>query len=153
MAASIDNGSISPIQYKYINITSTMKTAAQAGQSSWDSTSAPGYFGQSTTSVDPEIPIYDGNYSGGWWAQVAWSCSGDGTYSGNEVSHMKFDISDMNGLSASEKKLVAAHEFGHAYGLGHTYSGCRVMRQGQHKFTCGISGPASNDVAGVDALY
>lgn len=89
-------------------------------------------------------------YDGGSWAHTIYKCSG-GLYSYSEVT-IEFDTVDMGQLSAYERKIVAEHELGHAYGLGHTTTGCHVMTQGSYKFTCG-SMPSSNDVDGVRARY
>jgi hypothetical protein len=59
----------------------------------------------------------------------------------------------MAGLTAYQKKVVAEHEIGHAYGLGEApQSGCRVMRPGTFKFTCGTM-PATDDINGANAIY
>jgi len=145
-----DNNSINPISYRFFSVNSAYETAFTSAQAAWDGTSAPGYFSEQSWSWDPEINVTDGTYSGTWWAYASWSCS-SGFYSGNEVN-IKFDTSDMSGLSATEKKIVAEHELGHAYGLGHVTSGCHVMRTGSYKFTCGTM-PSSNDVAGVQYIY
>lgn len=145
-----DNNSITPISYRFYSVNSAFETAFTSAQAAWDGTSAPGYFSEQSWSWDPEINVTDGTYSGTWWAQASWGCS-SGLYSGNEVN-IKFDTSDMSGLSATEKKIVAMHELGHAYGLGHVTSGCHVMRQGTYKFTCGTM-PSSDDVSGVHSIY
>lgn len=145
-----DNNSINPISYRFFSVNAAYEAAFTGAQAAWDGTSAPGYFSEQSCSWDPEINVTDGVYSGTWWAQASWGCNG-GLYSGNEVN-IKFDTNDMSGLSANEKKIVAMHEIGHAYGLGHMQSGCHVMRQGTYKFTCGAM-PSSDDVAGVHAIY
>lgn len=147
-----DNDSIDPISYRFFSVDSAYETAFKDAEAAWDATTAPGYFKEQSWSVDPEINVVDGEYSGSWWAQVVWRCDGDGTYDGNEVE-LQFDTGDMSDLSAKEKKLVAEHEIGHAYGLGHVFSGCHVMRQGEYKFTCSGSLPSSDDVAGVEEVY
>lgn len=144
--------SIDPIEYKYQSVTSAYETAFGAGQSAWDGTNSPGYFAEDSTSLDPEIDVTDGTYTGTFWAQTSYSCESTGYYSGNENT-VRFDTDDMSGLSANEKKIVAEHELGHTYGLDDTQdTGCRVMRQGYYKFTCGTM-PASDDIAGVNDLY
>jgi hypothetical protein len=125
------------------------ETAFAHAQSAWEATSAPGYFSL-TSSSDPEINVKDTVYQEGSWAKTTWSCSG-GLYFYSEVT-IEFDTVDMVQLSAYERKIVAEHELGHAYGLWHMSAGCHVMRQGSHKFTCG-SMPSSNDVDGVRARY
>ena len=98
------------------------------------------------------ILVVDGDFSGDWWAQVIElaDCN-NGEWDGNEVE-MQFDTVDMSNLSANEKHIVAEHELGHAYGLAHVYSGCRVMVQGRDKFSCNNL-PSTDDVNGVNPLY
>ena len=152
LGCEYDNDSISPISYRFFSVNSAYVTAFRNADIAWGQTSAPGYFEEHPGSLDPEINVVDGEYSGSWWAQVVYTCDSDGTYDGNEVE-AQFDTGDMASLSANEKKLVAEHELGHAYGLGHVYSGCHVMRQGTYKFTCSGALPSSDDVAGVDAIH
>lgn len=147
-----DADSISPIEYRFHSVNSAYETAFKNAESAWDSTSSPGHFSEDSVSLDPEIDVYDGVYAGTWWAQTDYSCDSDGTYSGNENT-VFFDTGGMGGLTAYEKKLVAEHELGHTYGLDEApNNGCRVMRQGSNKFTCGTM-PAADDIAGVNALY
>jgi predicted Zn-dependent protease len=55
--------------------------------------------------------------------------------------------------SASTIKGIAAHELGHAIGLAHT-SGCVLMTPyTSTRNSCGIYGPVSDDINGVNSLY
>jgi hypothetical protein len=146
-----DPDSISPISYKFFDVTSAFQTAFKDGEAAWDATSSPGFFREFPYLVDPEINVTDGSFSGDWLARTTWGCS-NGWYSGNEVN-IQFDTVDMSDLTAYQKKITAEHELGHAYGLADTpQTGCRVMRQGEYKWTCG-SMPAADDINGVNYIY
>jgi len=147
-----DNNSISPIQYRFFSVGDNYENASQGAANAWNGVSVPGRFEEHSTSLDPEVNITDGTTSTNLWAFTSWGCNG-GRYSGNEVN-VEFYTNNMSGLSAYEKKIVAEHELGHAYGLDDTanQTGCRVMRTGSHKFTCGTM-PASDDISGVQAIY
>ncbi|HEU5374732.1 MAG TPA: matrixin family metalloprotease [Ktedonobacteraceae bacterium] len=55
--------------------------------------------------------------------------------------------------SAATIQGVAAHELGHAVGLGHT-NGCVLMTPNTPtRESCGITGPVSDDINGVNSLY
>jgi hypothetical protein len=123
------------------------QTAFGRAQSAWDSTSAPGYLDEQSTSLDPEVNVIDGSYADSWWALNSYSCESSGLYSGNETT-VDFNARTMVGLSADESMIVAEHELGHSYGLDHQTTGCYLMRQGEIKFTCG-SMPTSSDVSGA----
>lgn len=144
-----DNNSIEPISYRFYSVGATYETAFTSGQAAWDGTPSPGTFTENSTSLDPEINVTDGDFDMGWYASATWGCN-DGLYTGNEVN-IKFDTENMAGLSAHEKKIVAEHELGHAYGLADVSTGCRVMRIGT-AFTCGTM-PAQDDIDGVNAVY
>lgn len=143
--------SINPITYRFRSVGSVQVTAFKNAEAAWDATSAPGYFKETSLSWDPEIDVYDGSYAGTWVALTSWTCTG-GYYNGNEV-RVKFDTVDLIPYGTSARKDIAIHELGHAYGLGHTYAGCRVMLDGLDFLDCSASFPASNDVSGVQVLY
>ena len=145
-----DPASISPISYRYFAVTQPYRTAFGTAQSDWDATTAPGWFDEQSTSLDPEVNVVDDHLSATWWAQASWSCTGGGLYGGNEVQ-IQFNERTMAGLSAFERHVVAEHEIGHAYGLDHV-DNCAVMKQGDAKFTCGAM-PAADDVNGVHHVY
>lgn len=146
-----------PISYRYYDITSTYYNAFNGAQGRWDATSATGFFRYEKTNGDPEIEVRDKSYSWSSWAQTSWQGCTLGYWSYDEV-YMAFNTRTMGGLSAREKKIVAEHELGHAYGLDHEYYTCAnpgpaVMRQGEGKFGCGGDGPWYDDVQGVKAKY
>ena len=149
-----DADSIDPISYRFYSVTPPYKRAFEDAKDAWNDTSAPGYFGHQAWSFDPEVSVIDGFLRQNWWALAAvvdFDCDRDETYSGNEVT-IAFNSRIMDGLKANERAIVAMHELGHAYGLGHSLAGCYVMRQGHYKFTCDTM-PTSGDVSAVDSLY
>ncbi|MEV4338456.1 hypothetical protein [Streptomyces sp. NPDC049590] len=145
-----------PISYNYKKITTTYYNAFNGAQGRWDATSAPGYFRYEKNNGDPEVEVKDEGHAWDDWARTSYSCT-FGYWSYDEV-YIVFNTSTMRGLSAREKKIVAEHELGHAYGLAHEYYTCAnpgpaVMRQGTGKFGCGGDGPWYDDVKGVKAKY
>ena len=82
---------------------------------------------------------------------TTWGCS-SGYYNGNEV-YMKFDTTEMGTLAAWQRKNIAIHELGHAYGLDDASAlVCRVMNAGMALEGCALF-PASDDISGVNAIY
>ena len=152
LACRYDPDSISPITYRFFSVHSNYETAFKNAEHAWDGTTAPGYFKEDSWSVDPEINVTDGFYGSGWNAVMIGPCLNTGEWDGNEVS-IDFNRTEMDGNSATSKKNTAMHEIGHAYGLDHVSSGCRLMRDSTIIDTCGATFPTPDDVAGVKARY
>jgi len=57
----------------------------------------------------------------------------------------------VSGYSTSKIQGVAAHEIGHAFGLAHNTASTGILMYPYDSRT--VSGPASDDKAGVNALY
>lgn len=150
--------SIDPISYRFFSVGSDYETAFKDAEEIWDNTAAPGYFEEHSISFDPEVNVVDNYRAANWAALTTGSCtitagSSFGYYNGNEVE-MDFNTRIMNGLSATDKKLVAMHEIGHAYGLWHVSTGCRPMRNNLNVYnSCGSTMPTADEITGVGAIY
>lgn len=90
--------------------------------------------------------------SNGNYAQTVWTCI-NGRYDGNET-HYQWNAALVYSRTATQRNRIAAHEFGHVYGLGHVTTLCRIMRVDIGYLTdCTMTTPQSDDVAGVEAIY
>ena len=123
------------------------------GEAVWDRTSAPGYFSEDSSSDDPEINVYDAPYADTEWdGRMTGICVDDtGQWKSNEVK-IDFNITLMETRTAKQRKIIAMHEIGHAYGLSDVTTTCRLMKQGAEKFTC-ASMPRPSEVELVEYLY
>jgi predicted Zn-dependent protease len=100
--------------------------------------------GSSKLTIDDVI-----NNSVTWDGITNYTYSGSSFTAANVLLNYHFTI----GYDSSKTKGVAAHELGHALGLAHT-SGCVLMTPDTPtRSSCGISGPTSDDVNGVNHLY
>ena len=153
-----DPDSIDPISYRFFGVGSEYQTAFRDAETVWDRTSASGYFSEHHTSLDPEINVTDSSLPYTWGGKVTGHCSKAagatfGNYTGNEVE-LQFNTRVLDSYTSHNKKLVAMHEIGHAYGLDHVSSGCRLMRHRLDQYnSCGVAMPSADDVAGVNAIY
>ena len=148
-----DPDSISPIDYKFYGVTSDIKTVFRDAEATWDSTSAPGYFSHNGSASDPNIDVHDAYYADVEWAGLmSGSCPNDtGLWNSDEVT-IEFNLNKMDDHTAKERNIIAMHEIGHAYGLSHVSTYCRLMKQGAEKFTCAPM-PRPADVELVEHLY
>lgn len=146
-------GTINPISFRFYSVgDSSLVTSTKYGVGAWNSTSAPGNFQETTTSLDPEVNVTDDSYpTDGFYAKVFFTCI-NGHFSGNEVN-LIWNNPKVGTRTLSQKYRIATHELGHAYGLDHLNSGCHIMRYDVGFMTdCLRSTPSSDDVAGATAL-
>lgn len=93
------------------------------------------------------LTLYDPTVSNvSWDGYTTWSTSG-GYFNNAQV---KLNTYYTRNYSAAWIQGVAAHELGHAMGIGHV-SSCALMYPNTPR--CGIDTPTSDDVNGINALY
>ena len=149
-----DPDTIDPITYDFYSVELSIKTAVRTGEAVWDKTSAPGYFKEDTYASDPEINIYDAPRSSAtkWDGRMTGICVDDtGQWKSNEVK-IDFNLTKMDTHTTHQRKIIAMHEIGHAYGLSDVTTACRLMKQGDEKFTC-ASMPRPSEVTLIENLY
>lgn len=150
-----DQNSISPITYRFYSVSSpSLIRATKHGATSWNNVAVPGYFSETTVLLDPEVNVTDDPYPNrNAYAWVGYACDSDGTYSGNEVN-LVWNSSLIHTRTGPQKDRISTHEFGHAYGLGHVSTGCRIMRYDIGYLTgCSMTTPQTDDINGVNAIY
>jgi hypothetical protein len=148
------------IEYKFFSVTGTWQLSHMNGAGAWNTwTTLPGVF-VSTSGSDPEIRVYDGDYAWGYVAVTSGGCaSGGGQPWYNDRVDISYNTRTTDGYSSIERRLVATHELGHAYGLGHSTLGCSnpVVMRSEPTWTynqCGTSSaPHPNDRFGVTDVY
>ncbi|BCJ52653.1 hypothetical protein Asp14428_41280 [Actinoplanes sp. NBRC 14428] len=133
--------------------TTAYHDALGAGMNRWNATSAPGVFQFADRGANIEAwTIYSAE---DWWAETGAPCNSQRYWT--STVQMNFNDRMMAGFSVREKWVVATHELGHAYGLGHVEMSCAgrpsVMEQGTDKFGCPGTPPWADDVVGVDNIY
>ena len=147
-----DPDTIDPISYQFFEIQGQVKTAFRNGEAVWDSTSAPGYFYEDRYSTDPEITVKDYFSMASWAGDKTGTCiDATGLWKNNEVV-ITFNNTQMQLFNDYQRKIIAMHELGHAYGLSDVTTTCRLMKQGDEKFTC-ASMPRPAEVELVEYLY
>ncbi len=153
LGCRFDTGSINPVSYSFFSVGSDYQTAFNGAANVWNNASVDPELEFQGSNMDPEVDVRDGWYFGNQWALAHTQCSSDGTFTGNDVK-IEFNTKTMDSLSAAQKKLVAMHEIGHAYGLheDNNNGNCRVMRQGTGKFSCTSSLPHSVEIAEVNSI-
>ncbi len=145
--------SINPISYRFFSVSKTNESSTKYGATAWNDTSAPGYFKEQSNSLDPEVNITDDPFpKENAYAWVASSCN-KGFYRGNEVN-LVWNTSLISTRTKTQKKRIATHELGHAYGLGHVTKGCHIMRVDiGYLADCNRTTPSTDDIKGVKSLY
>lgn len=147
------SGTINPITFRFYSVgDSTLVTATKAGVVAWNDTTTPGYFEETTVSLDPEVNVTDGSFpTDNFYAKISYSCI-NGHFSGNEVNFI-WNNARLTTRTSAQKSRIAVHELGHSYGLDHVITGCHIMRFDVGYMTdCLRTSPSSDDIAGANAL-
>ncbi|MEI9907649.1 MAG: hypothetical protein WDO06_06980 [Actinomycetota bacterium] len=148
------SGSIDPISYRFFSVAeSSYVDATKYGANAWNATSTPGYFSEESLSLDPEVNVTDDAYGANtFYAKIEATCTGGGVYSGNEVNFI-WNTDEAPSRTTSQKQRIGTHELGHAYGLAHVSTLCRIMRADVGYMTdCTITTPAADDIDGANAV-
>lgn len=134
-------------------LTTTYQNALGAGMNRWNDSSAAGSFRFVSSGANIDAWVLDSTED--WWAETSGTCTSQSYWSA--TVQMQFNDRKMAGFTVRQKWVVATHELGHAYGLGHVNMNCAgrpsVMEQGEDKFGCPGTPPWADDVIGVNNIY
>jgi hypothetical protein len=139
-------------------VTSVRRTATGGGAARWNTVAVPGTFVAWTPGKPVNVAVTEWSSVDAYEAETTGTCS-RGFWSGSKTT-LTWNSPSPGGLSgnATAMRMVATHELGHSYGLGHmktTCSGTRtVMVQGSTKWSCNWgTEPWTDDINGVNAIY
>lgn len=137
----------------WLNLGYTVSGSYQAQQhaaaASWHSTPTRAWVFQEPIATSEE-DFYGFAYSGTWWGLATLHpCAGSGcTYS---YATLQLNTNTLGSETDFIRQKVAAHEFGHGVGLGHTTDGTynSIMRQGYLSYNT----PQTHDINDFNTLY
>lgn len=149
-----------PTLYYQIGSTvgSARRTATNSGAGRWNAVAVPGTFTAWSSGKPVNVAITEWSAADTYEAVTSFSCS-SGLYTSNKTT-ITWNSPSPGGIGSDTTalRMVATHEFGHAYGLNHMSTTCNgtktVMVQGKTKWSCSWgTEPWQDDINGVDAIY
>ena len=135
--------------FTYVNYTTSLyATASNAAISNWNAKTSVNMTSSSGSKLTIN-KVYRGN--DGAAGATAYTCQNNGLFSRADLTVNTFYLTD---YSANKKRLVFAHELGHAMGLDHASSKKVVMWKDASSFDdFGIYTVQPDDIAGANHLY
>jgi predicted Zn-dependent protease len=121
----------------------------------WNAVAAKTTFTTTSSSSAATVNVTGLSSAESYWAVTSGTCAG-GVFTSQ--IRLTWNSTTAHSLTATQKRMVGTHEFGHVQGLGHVTRTCSqtkaVMVQGSNKWTCGWgTEPWADDINGVNALY